>query len=31
VYPAPPMPSNEDARWLAAHLRRALVMFGGLR
>jgi hypothetical protein len=31
VFPAPPMPTNEDARWLGAHLRRAMVMFGGLR
>jgi hypothetical protein len=31
VFPAPPMPTNEDARWLAAQLRRAMVMFGGLR
>jgi hypothetical protein len=31
VFPAPPMQTSEHARWLAAHLRRALLMFGGLR
>lgn len=29
--PAPPMRSPQDAKWLAAHVRRALVSFGGLR
>lgn len=28
---APNLPSEKDARWLAAHCRRALLMFGGLR
>jgi hypothetical protein len=27
-FPAPPMRTNDEARWLAAHIRRALVMFG---
>ena len=31
AFPAPPMQTNEEARWLAAQLRRALLMFGGLR
>lgn len=31
IHAVPPMPSNEDARWLAAHIRRALIMFGGLQ
>jgi hypothetical protein len=31
VFPAPLMPTGEDARWLAAQLRRAMLMFGGLR
>jgi hypothetical protein len=28
---APMLGSDEEARWLGAHLRRALKMFGGLR
>lgn len=31
VNAAPMLGSNEEARWLGAHLRRALKMFGGLR
>jgi hypothetical protein len=27
-FPAPPMRTNDEARWLAAHIRRALMMFG---
>jgi Protein of unknown function (DUF3137) len=31
LVPAPAMRTNEEARWLGAHMRRALTMFGGLR
>jgi hypothetical protein len=31
LFPAPPMSTPEDARWLAAHVRRAMMTFGGLR
>jgi hypothetical protein len=30
AFPAPPMPTADDARWLAAHFRRAIKFFGGL-